>query len=282
MPPALFKPLVISTLTKLLAMLVFSALAPHSPLLMATIGKEHRDALNHTLDAYRVLEEHLYASKPDTLVLISSHAAYYPDAFSCNLAPSYTGNLKEFGDHSTSITAKGDSLLIDHLHRHLRETDIPFSLMSEEKLDYGMTISLAFLLGHLPNTKIVPLTISGLPNDQHARFGQEVMQVIQDDTRRIAFFAAADLSHHANEKSQHGVNEAGPIFEQAAKSAVEQVNPAPLLALSPETLKDAKQCGAQPIVTLLGALQDLHVKPHTLCYEAPFGVGMLSAEFELV
>lgn len=263
-------------------MLVFSAIAPHSPLLIPTIGKEHRESLTHTLDAYRTLEEHLYATKPDTLVLISSHAAYYPDGFSCNIAPSYTGNLKEFGDHGTTVQAKGDSLFIDRLHRHMRETDIPFSLMSEEKLDYGMTISLSFLLSHLPAMKIVPLSISGLSNEEHAKFGQEVMQVIHDDTRRIAFFAAADLSHRSNQYSQQGVNAEGPAFEEAVKQAIAQVNPAPIIALSPDVLKEAQQCGAQPIVTLLGAIQKMHVKPSVLCYEAPFGVGMLTAEFELV
>ncbi len=263
-------------------MLVFSAIAPHSPLLIPTIGKEHCAALEHTRDAYRTLEEHLYATKPDTLVLISSHAAYYPDGFSCNIAPSYTGNLKEFGDHGTTVSVKGDSLFIDRLHRHMRETSIPFSLMSEEKLDYGMTISLAFLLNHLTNVKIVPLSISGLSNEEHAKFGQEVMQVIHEDTRRVAFFAAADLSHHANEQSPHGVNEAGPAFEQAVKTAIQAVDPASLLALSPTMLTDAKQCGAQPISTLLGAIQKLHVKPNILCYEAPFGVGLLTAEFELL
>lgn len=263
-------------------MLVFSAIAPHSPLLIPTIGKEHSEALSHTLDAYRTLEEHLYATKPDTLVLISSHAAYYPDGFSCNIAPSYTGNLKEFGDHGTTITAKGDSLFIDRLHRHLRETSIPFSLMSEEKLDYGMTISLYFLLSHLPNVKIVPLSISGLSNEEHAKFGAEVMQLIHDDTRRIAFFAAADLSHRANERSPQGVNEAGPAFELAVKTAIEQINPGPILTLSQQLLTDAAQCGAQPISTLLGAIQKMQVNPKILCYEAPFGVGMLTAEFELV
>jgi aromatic ring-opening dioxygenase LigB subunit len=263
-------------------MLVFSAIAPHSPLLIPSIGKEHRESLNATLDAYRLLEEHLYATKPDTLVLISSHAAYYPDGFSCNISPAYTGNLKEFGDHGTTVTTKGDSLFIDRLHRHLRQTEIPFSLMSEETLDYGMTIALTLLLPHLPNVKIVPLSISGLSNEEHAKFSQEVMQVIHEDTRRIAFIATADLSHHANAQSTQGVNEAGPAFEQAVKKAIEQVDPSPLVALSPEILKDAAQCGAQPIVTLLGAIQKLHMKPTILCYEAPFGVGQLTAEFELL
>ena len=108
------------------------------------------------------------------------------------------------------------------------------------------------------------------------------MQVIHDYSRRIAFFAAADLSHRANQYAQQGANAEGPAFEEAVKQAIAQVNPAPIIALSPDVLKEAQQCGAQPIVTLLGAIQKMHVKPSVLCYEAPFGVGMLTAEFELV
>lgn len=263
-------------------MLVFSAIAPHSPLLIPTIGKEHRESLTHTLDAYRLLEEHLYATKPDTLILISSHASYYPDGFSCNIAPSYSGNLKQFGDHGTTVNAKGDTLFIDRLHRHMRQTDKKFTLMSEEQLDYGLTISLSLLSSHLPNVKIVPLSISGLSNADHAAFGQELMQVIHEDTRRIALFAAADLSHHANEQSPHGQNEAGPAFEEAVREAILQMDPKPLTTLTPELLEEAKQCGARPISMLLGAIQKMQMKAHILSYEAPFGVGMLTAEFELV
>lgn len=263
-------------------MLVFSAITPHSPLLIPTIGKEHRESLAQTLDAYRILEEHLYTTKPDTIVLISPHATYYPDGFSCNVAPDYTGELKEFGDHGTTVQAKGDALFIDHVHRHMREVQQPFSLMSEEKLDYGMTITLSFLLNHLPTTKIVPLSISGLSMQQHATFGQELMQVIHAETRRIALIATSDLSHAIHESASGGVADAGPTFETAVKEAVTKMRPDPIMALSAETLKDAKQCAAQPITMLLGAIQDVHLKPVILSYEASFGVGMLAAEFELL
>ena len=262
-------------------MLVFSAIVPHSPLLIPSIGKEHRDALTLTLDALRTLEEHLYAAKPEVLIVISPHATHYAEAFSCNMAPKYEGSLKEFGDHGTNIQAKADFLFIDRLHRHLRGENIPFSLHSNESLDYGVTIPLVFLLSHVPACKIVPLSIAGLSLEEHFAFGKALVQEIHAESRRIALVASCDLSHHANEKSPKGASEAGQAFETAMRAAVDQLQPAPLFALSAETLEQADQCGAKPLLMLLGALSDLKATSRTLCYEAPFGVGALTAEFEL-
>lgn len=263
-------------------MLVFSAVLPHSPLLVPSVGKEHRDALSQTLTSLQTLEEHLYATRPEVLIVISPHATHYPDAFSANLAQQYSGTLKEFGDHGTNITAKADFLFMDRLHRTLREGKIPFSLTSDETLDYGTTIPLLFLLAHLPTTKIVPLAVSDASLEDHAAFGAMLMQEIHAEPRRIALIASSDLSYHANAQSPKGASPAGAAFEQAAQQAVSTCSLAPLTQLSKEVLEEAEQCGAKPIAILLGAIRELKVKPVILSYEAPFGVGMLTAEFELL
>lgn len=262
-------------------MLVFSAIVPHSPLLVPNIGKEHRDQLSQTLSAFQTLEEHLYATKPEVIIIISPHAVHYPDAFSANLAQNYTGTLKEFGDHGTTIAAKADFLFMDRLHRTLREAKIPFSLTSDEALDYGVTIPLFFLMAHLPTAKIVPLAVSELSLEEHAAFGAALIQEIHAEPRRIALIASSDLSHHANEQSPKGASPAGAAFEQAVQAAVLNRSVEPLTKLSKETLEQAEQCGARPIAMLLGAIKELNVKPVILAYEAPFGVGTLTAEFEL-
>ena len=70
-------------------MIVFAAIAPHSPLLLPTIGKEHQKKLEKTLAAYRALEEDLYAAKPDTLVVYSPHGNVLKNAFSLFIAQKY-------------------------------------------------------------------------------------------------------------------------------------------------------------------------------------------------
>src|SRR5262245_47834651 len=65
-------------------MIVFAAIVPHSPLLLPSIGKDKSEALAKTIAAYKEIEEALYLSKAETIVMISPHAQAYPDAFSEN------------------------------------------------------------------------------------------------------------------------------------------------------------------------------------------------------
>lgn len=262
-------------------MIVFSALVPHSPLLIPSIGKEHRNDLNATLDAYQKMEEQLYLSKPDTIVMISPHAPMYPDAFSGNLAAQFTGTLKEFGDHSTTVQAKADYLLLDHIHRGMRETNLPFTLTSSEELDYGFTVPLLLLSNHLKNWKIVPLSVAALDAQTHYAFGQALFQVLQAESTRIAVIASADLSHHANPHSPEGEKPEGKQFEEAFQQTIQDLQAQRLIDLPESVLTAAGQCGCKPFLILLGIIKALHVKPHILSYEAPFGVGYVTAEFPL-
>ncbi len=261
-------------------MIVFSAIVPHSPLLISTLGKEHRDKLANTLKAYDELEQALYAARPDTLVIISPHAQMYSDAFSGNLHDTFEGVLKEFGDHGTQVKAKADFLLLDHIHRGMREQQIPFTLTSQPELDYGFTIPLLLLTRNLPNWKLVPLAPSLLAPQAHYECGRQLGQILQQENGRIALIASADLSHHTNTQSPHGETPEGVLFNKTVRSAIVTRHPAELLGMEADLCKKADQCGYQPIVMLMGALEDINGNMRELCYEAPFGVGYMTTIFE--
>lgn len=261
-------------------MIVFSAIVPHSPLLIPTLGKEQRETLADTLKAYGELERALYAARPDTLVIISPHAHMYPDAFSGNLHDSFEGVLKEFGDHGTQVKAKADFLLLDHIHRGMREEQIPFTLTSQPELDYGFTIPLLLLTSKLPAWKLVPLAPSLLAPQAHYECGRQLGQILQRENTRIALIASADLSHHTNSQSPHGETPEGIAFNKAMRSAVVTRHHAELLGMDPDLCKKADQCGYPPILMLMGALEDVNGTMREICYEAPFGVGYMTALFE--
>ena len=89
-------------------MICFSAIVPHSPKIIPTINQENLDKANKTIDAYKKLSKQLAEAKPESLVIMSSHASILDEAFSLNLAQEYEGNFKSFGDLITKITFKGD------------------------------------------------------------------------------------------------------------------------------------------------------------------------------
>ncbi|MBD3251597.1 AmmeMemoRadiSam system protein B [Candidatus Uhrbacteria bacterium] len=259
-------------------MLVLSAIVPHSPLLAQTIGKQKRDALHATLKAFVEIEERLYTKKIETVVMISPHAAHYPDAFSANMAPSFTGTLKTFGDHDTHVNIPADIALLDTLQRQFRTTEhLPFTLSSNEELDYGFTIPLLLLSRHLKNTKLVPLAPSQLGPQSHLEFGQELRRIIDETSTRTAFIASADLSHRLTEHSPGGMSVEGPAFDATIRAKLAAMDTEGLLSMDLEAIEAAGQCGYLPIVTLAGLLDGTNTTYRELCYEAPFGVGYLTA-----
>lgn len=263
-------------------MIVFAAVAPHSPILVPTIGKDKTDMLACTVKAYAELEQSLYLAKPDTLVILSPHAQMYPDAMSGNVAPKFRGVLKEFGDHGTTVEAKADFLVLDHIHRQMRQAGIPFTMSSSEELDYGFTVPLLFLSKQLPNLKIVPLSVSLLDGAAHLNYGAALHDVLHAEPSRIAVLASADLSHHVNAQSPQGLRPEGERFDKAVRESVVKKDGNGLIsALDANQLEQAGQCGFKPIAVLLGLLRDLNCTPKELCYEAPFGVGYLTARFDI-
>lgn len=262
-------------------MIVFAALVPHSPLLAPGVGKEKREALSATLKAYADVEQALYLSKPETIVVISPHAPSYPDAFSANMSPKYLGTLKAFGDHQTTVEAAGDFLLLDRLQRKLRSEGTPFTLTSSEELDYGFTVPLLLLTPHLTSWRLVPLAPSLLDAQAHVEFGRNLNRVLHGETSRVAVIASADLSHKLGPSSPGGTSVEGPAFDATLRSKLSAMDVQGLLALDATAVEAAGQCAFRPTMTLLGMLSGMNIKATELCYEAPFGVGYLTMKFEL-
>jgi len=263
-------------------MIVFAGIVPHSPLLVPSIGKEHREKIAGTLAAIAEIEQALYLAKAETLCIIAPHGIRYPDAYSINLMDNYVGDFKTFGDFSTTITAKSDFLLIDHIQRRMREDGVPFTLTSNTEIDFGFSVPILLLTAHLPSWKFIPVTPSMHDGKSHFNFGKQLKNVLHAETRRVAILASADLSHKASEQSTGGATPEGIAFDKAVTEASEQNAPSTMFSLNPDLIESVAQCGYRPIMTLLGCIDEMNVQPKKLCYEAPFGVGYLTVRYDIV
>lgn len=260
-------------------MLTFAAFTPHTPLLLPSIGKEHLESLVSTRGAMDHLAEELYASHPDTIVVISGHGARFKDAFSANLHDSYRTNFSEFGDLTTTEEFAPDLKFIDALQRAARGRQIPFTLFSDGVLDYGSAVPLSILAERLHGVKIVPVSYAKLPAKAHFEFGKLLKDVIAESDARIALVATGDLSHALSSDAPAGLRKEGKTFDDTMRAAVQSGAAAKLLSLDPDIVERAAQCGFCPLLILLGALDGTHTKPDELVYEAPFGVGYLVTHF---
>lgn len=261
-------------------MIVFSAIVPHAPFLLPSVGKAASERLSSTKTALEQVEERLLLSKPDTLVIISPHAPRYPDAWSANMAPQFSARMQEFGDHETAIPARVNYLLLDRMHRALREEKIPFTLRSGESLDYGYTVPLATVAHRLSNPSLIPLAPNEGTLEAQIEFGATLYRILQREDARIAVLASADLCHNKAQDAQQERQEA-LLFDAQVREAVRQKDPKILIAASVALPAELHPCGERPIALLLGLLRDLNTTTEELCYEAPFGVGYLTATFRI-
>lgn len=261
--------------------LVFAAITPHPPLLIPTIGKETVKKIEKTQKAFEQLEEDLYLSKPDALFIISPHGSYFDDAFTLNVCPEYETDLKEFGDLATRLKFKGEMNLSALIRESTKDQGIPTAMISEPHLDHGSAVPLYFLTPHLPTVQILQLGFCGLDWKTHVEFGFLLKEQIMDTNKRVAVIASGDLSHALTSDAPAGFNVAGKKFDTKLQELLSTRNTAGILQLDPQLVTDAAECGFRSILILTGLLKNVDYEYKQYCYEGPFGVGYLTANFVL-
>ncbi|MDG1950621.1 MAG: AmmeMemoRadiSam system protein B [bacterium] len=260
-------------------MICFAAVTPHSPLLLPNIGKENTEQLSKTRSALQTLSEELYACRPDTIVIISSHEDQHADAFSLNLHDEYTINFSQFGDLEDAGTFRGDISLMNEIQDHVEASDLPFTLDSHETLNYGTGVPLKLLADNVKNARIIPISISGLGAKEHVQFGALLKDVLINSDKRVAIVASGDLSHCLSKDAPLGLRSEGAEYDALIQEAVSNFSTSVLLSTSDELLNRAEACVHKQLLILFGILERVQTRTELLSYEAPFGVGHLVAQF---
>ncbi len=260
-------------------MIVFAAFTPHTPLVFSSVGQGQTKNVARTVLALDRLREDLSMAQPDTIVVFSAHETRFDNAFCLNLHNEYTASLIEFGDHTTARAFHPDLAFMDTLQRAVRQAETPFTLVSDPQLGYASAIPLLSVIDRSIQPSIVPLTYSGLDAKAHLAFGRQVQEICHQSSRRIAIIASGDLSHALSDNAPAGRRPEGPIFDDTVRHALSSGTVSPLLSLDPLVVERAAECGYRPLLMLLGVLENRHMTPEILAYEAPYGVGYLTVHF---
>lgn len=261
--------------------LVFTAVTPHTPLLLPSIGKENLELLSMTRAAMQRLEQDLYVAQPETIIVVTPHGQGLPDAMVINTNPEYVTNFEEFGDLVTKFKWRSDFMIIDRIREDFKAKHLPLVLDTAENLDYASAIPLYYLTQHLPQVKIIPLVSSQLDLKAHFEFGRELKDEIMSATRRIAIVGSADLSHRVGPNAPAGFSERGVAFDEKIKEIIAGDKPGRILEIDDAWLNEAQACGARVMAMLAGVLDDVNHKTEILSYEKPFGVGYLVAHMQI-
>jgi aromatic ring-opening dioxygenase LigB subunit len=259
--------------------IVFAAVAPHSPVLLPSIGKEHLKKLRKTVAALRRLEQELYASHPETILIVSPHGAVEADHFTLDFNERYGCDLKSFGVMDCGMEFRADMRLASALKEQLEDRGVPLQLRTSPGLDYGAAVPLSYLTAHLPEVKVLPVAPSGLPAKAQFEFGQAIQEALQHSDRRVAVIASADLSHRLTRSAPAGYSPFGKKFDEKILDILRERKTSALLTFEPELAEKAAQCGLSTLTILAGILDKIEAAPELLSYESPFGIGCAAIQY---
>lgn len=261
--------------------LVFAAMTPHPPMLIPAIGKDQLPKIEKTKVAMLQLEQDLYLSKPQVIVIVSPHGSLFGNAFSVNAHTSFKTLFEHFGDLATKLEWQGAPELAARLSAAAKEYNIPVQLVSQESIDHGASVPLYYLTNHLPDIKILPIGYSGLPTDAHIRYGEVLKDVLMQEDRRIAVIASGDLSHASDVDLDEDEKNKRRSFDTELIKLLEMKNVAGVVGMDAEGILAANECGYRSMLVILGILKNMDFTFRTYSYEAPFGVGYLVGNFVL-
>lgn len=261
--------------------LVFSAISPHPPIIIPSIGKDETKKVEATIAAMKELEGSMYVTQPDVVFIISPHSLMTQESFSVNLANEFKSNLSEFGYEEKEKKYKCEIELISKIKEEADKQNIPVNILNQPMLDHGVCVPLYFLTQHLPNIKIVPVSFSLLSFEKHFAFGNLLKKVAFESNKRVAVIASGDLSHRLTTNAPAGYSPQGKTFDHLLVKSLEENKIGEVLKLNAQLIEDAGECGLRSIIILLGAISNLNYIFKKISYEGPYGVGYLVGEFML-
>ena len=258
--------------------LVFSAIAPHPPIMVPEVGRESITDVADSIDAMAELTRRLIESGAETVVLISPHAPLAVDSFVAYEGPEVYGDFANFRAPATTFTATVDEELLNSIKQLANSQNYHVSTLVERDLDHGTAVPLYFLFQNGWQGKVVTLGYSFLSNDDHLRFGSCIRQAVDRVGRRTAFIASGDLSHRLKPQAPAGYNPEAHFFDEQVVDAIRANAPDRIVEIDHHLRKLAGECGYRSMLVAIGASSDLPQSCEVLSYEAPFGVGYLVAQ----
>ena len=246
-------------------------------MLIPTVGKEHSSQAAATKAALEQIETELYGAKPDLILVISPHGELNSKAFTINLSQNFTADFRTFGDFETKLSLTGDTVLFSVAKEGIAAKS-PINIISSPKLDYGIGVPLYFLCKHLMQVPIVPVYFSMLDLQAHYDFGKALREVILNTDKRVAVIASGDLSHSLSKDSPAGFNPDGKIFDETVVKLVAEGRFSNLINLDDKLIENAAECGLRSLAILGGLLSGINCHYDIISYEAPFGIGYLTAQ----
>lgn len=264
--------------------IVFGALAPHPPIIIAAVGGEERNKAYKTIQAMEEFARDLVGKDPETVVFISPHGPVFEDGIVILGGESLSGDFARFNAPQLKYHFSNDLELAHMIVEEAQSLDV-FSTVADREgaghfnitleLDHGVLVPLEFIREAGFSGKIVVMGMAMLPPDQLYEFGMAIQRAIEKTPGRVAVIASGDMSHRLTAAAPAGYNRRGQEFDLTLEENLKGGDFARIMDMEPELVEGAGECGYRPLNILLGVFDAYRVKTRVYSYEGPFGVGYL-------
>ncbi|MDO4288787.1 MAG: AmmeMemoRadiSam system protein A [Eubacterium sp.] len=261
-------------------------IASHPPAIVPEVGGGRELLAEKTVRGIRDLALKIAEVKPKTIVLITPHGNVFQDGVAVVYETKIAGDLAEFGAPGVSLEKPCDMGILDEMNRRFAQNDCEAIFLNEtsarefdieRKLDHGCLVPLYFIEKYYRDYKVVHITIGELSLIELFRIGRVVREAIEANGRDAVILCSADLSHCHKDEGPYHCHPMGQVFDTKITEAIESRDYYSILTMSPDIYEPAGQCGLRPMVMALGATDSIKTHARLFSYEAPFGVGYLSA-----
>ena len=258
-----------------------AAIVPHPPIILPQIGQGQEREIRATIAAYQEITRRVRRLKPDTLVIISSHATSYMDYFHISPGKKARGDMRRFGAEELQVSAIYDEEFALALEKNAKRSGLAAGTKGEREktLDHGTLIPLSFLAERELPCEVVRVGLSGMSAAEHYRLGKCIKITAEEIRRDVVVVASGDLSHKLLENGPYGYHPSGPEFDRLVMQAMASGDFLTLMTLDPTLCEEAAECGLGAFWVLAGTLDRMSIKSELLSYEGPFGVGYAVAAF---
>lgn len=262
-------------------MLQSAYIVPHPPIILSEIGQGEERKIQNTIDAYHTIAKEISKLKPETIVIISSHAPSYSDYIHISPGQYASGDFSKFHHPECRIAVEYDTELVDRISSIAKRNRIDAGKRGDSApvLDHGTMIPLYFINQYYENYRVVRVSVSGLSAETHDLLGQCISAAADDLERNIVVIASGDLSHRLSEASPYGQAKEGKEFDQFMLHAMRNNELASCANVSAELAKKSAQCGLPAFQILQGCLREYDFMSELMSYEHPFGIGYAICAF---
>lgn len=261
---------------------------PHPPLAIEEIGQGKENQIKDTVNSMEGIGEQIKSIAPKTIAVISPHGNVFSDGLCINIESNLWGDFSEFHQPNLSINARGDFQKALVFCSGLRASGINCLALDEvmakkyditTNLDHGVMVPLYYVQKHYMDFKLLHINIGYLPKTQMYEAGKILAEILDEGDVVIA---SGDLSHRLSKENVKEYDEMGAVYDKHIKDSIINNEFLNILSTDDIMLQRAGQCAQKPLEMLIGVMDGCSTKGRVYSYEAPFGVGYLTAAIECI